>query len=248
MLVGMVSAKGSPGVSTTALAVASQWPRRVLLLEADPFGGDIRAGLGGGEWPSTAGLADAVVDLRSTGRDEALRRRLHRPASHAPPILAGLGCVGQAPSVAWAQLAAALGRMPEADTVADCGRFAVLDGVSPLLRACDVVVLVVGSNLRAVRAASRIAPLLRAELGTEPGDIRVSLLVVSPDQPYSSSEIAAGCRLPLVGALPRDRRAAEVWSDGIPPARAFDRSPLQRGASRIAAKLVRAGTAGTGAA
>lgn len=248
VLVGMVSAKGSPGVTTSALAVASQWPRRVLVLEADPFGGDIGAGLGGGEWPSASGLADAVVDLRSTGLDEALRRRVHRPAPHAPPILAGLGCVGQASSVAWTQLGAALGRMPGADTVADCGRFAVLDGVTPLLRGCDVVVLVVGSGLRAVRAGSRIAPLLREELNAEPGDVRVSLLVVGPDEPYSTSEIAAGCRLPLLGELPRDRRAADVWSDGVPPARAFDRSPLQRGANRIAAKLVRAGTAGAGAA
>ncbi|WP_130290002.1 hypothetical protein [Pseudonocardia sediminis] len=220
----------------------------MLLLDADPFGGDIRAGLGGGEWPSAAGLADAVVDLRSTGMDEALRRRVHRPAPHAPPVLAGLGCVGQAPSVAWTQLATALGRMTGADTIADCGRYAVLDGVIPLLRACEVVVLVVGSGLRAVRTASRVAPLLREELGVEAGDIRVSVLVVGPDEPYSSSEIAAACELPLLGELPRDRRSADVWSEGVQPARAFDRSPLQRGAHRIAAKLVGAGTGGNGAA
>ncbi|MDN5915630.1 MAG: hypothetical protein L0I76_11065 [Pseudonocardia sp.] len=138
--------------------------------------------------------------------------------------------------------------MTGADTVADCGRFAVLDGVTPLLRVCDVVVLVVGSGLRAVRAASRVAPLLHDELGAEPGDVRVTLLVVGPDEPYSSPEIAAGCGLSLLGELPRDRRTADVWSDGTPPARGFDRSPLQRGAGRIATKLVRAGTAGSGAA
>lgn len=248
VLVGMVSAKGSPGVTATALAVASQWPRRVLLLEADPFGGDVRAGLGGGEWPASAGIADAVVDLRSTGLDEALRRRVHRPAPHAPPVLAGLGCVGQSSSVPWTQLAAALGRMSGADAVADCGRVAILDGVTALLRACDVVVLISGSSLRAVRSTSRVAPLLRDELGADSGDGRVSLLVVGPDEPYSSSEIAAGCQLPLLGELPRDHRAAGVWTDGAPPARGFDRSPLQRGARRIATRLARTDTSGTGAA
>ena len=42
-LVALVSAKGSPGVTTTALALAGTWPenRRVLLAELDPAGGDL---------------------------------------------------------------------------------------------------------------------------------------------------------------------------------------------------------------
>ena len=33
--------KGSPGVTSTALALAAVWPRPVVLLEADPAGGDL---------------------------------------------------------------------------------------------------------------------------------------------------------------------------------------------------------------
>ena len=48
-LIALTSAKGSPGVTTAALAVALTWPlgspgSRVLLLDADMAGGDIAAG------------------------------------------------------------------------------------------------------------------------------------------------------------------------------------------------------------
>lgn len=237
MLVGLVSAKGSPGVTTAALALAAVWPRPALMVDADPFGGDVRAGLGCGSWPPAAGLVEAVVDLRSTAPEAALIRRVHRPAAWAPPVLAGLGCVGQASTLPWSQLGHALATFPDADVIADCGRFAVADGITPLLRSCHVLVVVTHSSLAAVRSAARIAPLLQEELGVPAGDGRVGVLAVRPDDPYSASEIAAACRTPLIGELPDDPRAAGVWSDGDRPARGFRRSPLQRGATRVAATL-----------
>jgi hypothetical protein len=237
MLIGMVSAKGSPGVTTTALALASVWPRTALVLDADPFGGDIRAGLANGEWPGSAGLAEAVADLRSVGIDEALQRRVHRPTPWAPPVLAGLGAVGQAATLPWTQLGGELRRLTGADVLADCGRYTTADGVGSLLRCCDAVVLVTGSSLRAVRAASRVAPLLGQELGVAPGDPRLSVLVVSPDRPYPVAEIVQACRTALLGEVADDPRTAAVWSDGDRPSRWFRRSPLQRDAGRLAAKL-----------
>ncbi|MDF0752962.1 hypothetical protein NLU14_22305, partial [Marinobacter sp. 71-i] len=41
MLISIASVKGSPGVTSTALALAAVWPRPVVLLEADPSGGDL---------------------------------------------------------------------------------------------------------------------------------------------------------------------------------------------------------------
>ena len=237
MLLGLVSAKGSPGVTTTALVLAAVWPRTALMVEADPFGGDVRAGLGGGEWPAGAGLAEVVVDLRTTGLEEALNRRVFRPTSWAPPVLAGLGCVGQAATLPWSRLGTALAGLPAADVVADCGRFAVADGVTGLLRACDRVAVVTRSSLREVRAASRVTALLAEELDAGPGEGRVSVLVVGPDDPYPGTEIAAACGVSLVGELPDDPRVAGVWSDGDPPWRGLQRSALHREARRIAARL-----------
>lgn len=237
MLIGMVSAKGSPGVTTSALALASVWPRAALLVEADPFGGDIRAGLTRGEWPPTAGLAEVVADLRSMSLDEALVRRVHRPATWAPPVLAGSGCVGQATALPWGRIGSQLDRVPGADVIADCGRYLPTDGVLGLLRECRVVVLVVGSSLRAVRAAARLAPLLGQDLGMPPGHHQLTVLVVAPDDPYPSAEIATACGLPLLGELPHDPRAAGVWSEGDPWWRGLRRAALQRAARRVADRI-----------
>ena len=206
-----------------------------------------------GSWPASAGIADAVVDLRATGIDEALRRRVHRPAPHAPAVLAGLGSVGQAASVPWGQIGVALGRLRGADTIADCGRFALGDGVTSLLSSCDALVLVAGSTLRAARAASRVAPLLRDELGVSTDDMRVSVLVVGPGEPYSTAEVASGCNLPLARRAARDPRSAAVWCDGAQPGRAFERSataarrgPRGRAAVQRGPHIGRCGMSGTG--
>jgi hypothetical protein len=237
VLIGMVSAKGSPGVTTSALALASAWPRTALLVEADPFGGDVRAGLAAGQWPPAAGLAEAVADLRSMNLDEALTLRVHQPAPWAPPVLAGLGCVGQAGALPWGRIGAELGRVRGADVIADCGRYLPADGVLALLRECGLVVLVTGSSLRAVRSAARLSPLLGRDLAVQAGHPRVSVLVVAPGDPYPGPEIARACELPLLGELPDDPRAARVWSDGDPHWRRFGRSSLQRAARRVADRI-----------
>jgi MinD-like ATPase involved in chromosome partitioning or flagellar assembly len=41
MLVAFASAKGSPGVTTTAAALGSVWPADVVVADMDPAGGDL---------------------------------------------------------------------------------------------------------------------------------------------------------------------------------------------------------------
>jgi hypothetical protein len=40
-LIALAADKGSPGVTTAAVALAAVWPRRVRLAETDPAGGDL---------------------------------------------------------------------------------------------------------------------------------------------------------------------------------------------------------------
>jgi len=40
-LIAIAADKGSPGVTTTSVALAAVWPRPVLLAECDPSGGDL---------------------------------------------------------------------------------------------------------------------------------------------------------------------------------------------------------------
>ena len=68
-VVALTSAKGSPGVTTTALGLATAWPsvhpnRRVLLAEVDPAGGDIAAGYLRGEAQAGRGLLALAAAAR----------------------------------------------------------------------------------------------------------------------------------------------------------------------------------------
>lgn len=65
MLVGVCSAKGSPGVTVSALAFTLTWPGPVLLAECDPAGGDLAAGF----------LREVALDGRGLGPLGASLRR-----------------------------------------------------------------------------------------------------------------------------------------------------------------------------
>jgi MinD-like ATPase involved in chromosome partitioning or flagellar assembly len=125
-LISLVSLKGSPGVTTTALALAAAWPApRRLLAELDPAGGDleIRLGLpaGGG------GLAALAAAARRRSRHSLwafaceLAGGLH--VLPAPPGAGQAGACLQALTAAGVlQRLAAEAAAGEAVVIADCGR------------------------------------------------------------------------------------------------------------------------------
>ena len=217
MLISFLSAKGSPGVTTTVLALASRWPAPAVVVEADPMGGDMLAGVGGAAVPATRTVLDLVVAARQTGVAAALPGQLVRPAPHCPPLLAGVGSPAHAAAVPWGQLGAELARLPGRHVLADCGRYVPGNGIVELLRRSHLVVLVLRSALPAVRAAARLVPLLDGELDAAGGPPVVGVLI-DPGRPYGVAEIEQACGLSIVGALPADPRTARVWSDGHPRA------------------------------
>ena len=176
--VGLCSAKGSPGVTTTALALAQVWPgahpgRRVLLVDADPAGGDIAPGYLRGEVDPGRG----VVGL-AAGRDPdplaALSGQLLAlDETGERLLLLGVPDARRAAAVAgaWPRVAAALPGLaagePPTDVLVDLGRLGpvhdVHDGagdVGVLRRGLDLLVLVTGSSLRAVVAGRAAATQL----------------------------------------------------------------------------------------
>ena len=74
-LVVVASDKGSPGVTTTALTMAAVWPRRALLAELDPSGGDVALrlrGPRGAPLSSEVGLISLAVGARRGMRPEQI--------------------------------------------------------------------------------------------------------------------------------------------------------------------------------
>lgn len=231
MMIALLSVKGSPGVTTTALALALTWPGPVLLAECDPAGGDILAGHLAGRVAATTNLTHVcAAAARCDDTTEAIRRAaMPIGGDSRAQLLPGFPAPGAAArgATVWGRLAAAFADLAPVDVLADCGRLAAAHPPVELLARAGAVVLVVGGSLRSVHAAAAALPEMAA---IRTGTAGMGVAVVSGDGPYSAREVAGQLALPLAADLPLDTRAARVLTDGAPPWRRFARSPLTRAA------------------
>jgi hypothetical protein len=241
-VIAVCSAKGAPGTTTAALALALAWPLhggRVLLVDADPAGADLASGYLQGA-PGPGAGAGAVATARGDLLDAVHSCAVALDSSGSRLLLTGPAPFPQArPGTppAWSRLRE-LDAVGGADwtVLVDVGRLPAGADAS-LLAAADLVVLVTGSSLRAVAAARPGAAGLRAAEPAGSSSPRGWLLVVGERRPYPADEVGASLGLPLLGSLAWDPRAASVLSDGAPAGRWFARTALMRSAAAVAARL-----------
>jgi len=214
-IIAMVSAKGSPGVSTSALACTLAWSGRTVLVECDPAGGDILAGyLSTMDVPGGFGLLQvAKADLRGQLPDEFWGHLIDLEDPHRRRlVLPGITDPAQATTLrpTWPGLATFLAGLelgdPRYDVIADCGRLAGADTPWPVLARADLVLLVLRpSNLRTVVHAAPALAQLRRQLAETAAGLGL-LLIGSGD--YGPREITRRLGAPVVAHLPDDRRTA----------------------------------------
>jgi len=200
------SAHGSPGVTTTLLAVAGVWPedRRVLLVEADPSGGMLAARLGLSDTPGVVSLAAAArrgVDWELVSR-HAQQIPGGVPVLVAPPspehTRAALGDLA-GPLAAWC---AGEG---DVDVLVDCGRLSPDPPTLPLIRSADRMLVLVRPTVDQLRpAAVRVKALTDSHAG---------LLLVG-DTPYGPGEVEEAFGIAVVGAIAWDPQTAETLAGG----------------------------------
>ena len=241
-VIAVCSAKGAPGATTTALALALAWPLNggsVLLVDADPAGADLASAYLQGATGPGAG-AGAVGTARSDLLDAVHGSAVALDATGSRLLLAGPAPFpptrpGAAP--AWSRLRELDSTGGESWTVlVDVGRLPAGADAS-LLAAADLVVLVTGSSLRAVAAARPAATVLRTAEPAHSSSPRGWLLVVGERRPYPADEVASSLGLPLLGSLAWDPRAAVVLSDGASAGRWFARTPLMRSVAAVTGRL-----------
>lgn len=232
MLVTLCSAAGSPGVTTTALALALHWPRPVVLVEADPSGS---SGLLGGFFRGQLdhpGLVDLVIAQRSDLLADAVPKLLYPLEGSEASVLFGLRSHEQAAGVAqlWPPLLEVLRSLDPAatDVIVDAGRLGLLGSPLPILAAADVTLMVARSDLPGLAGARSWA----ATLGREdaPGHA-VRLLLVGEDAPYSAHEVGKTLGVPVLASIQWASEPASVYSHGrdlpeLPWWRRVGRSPL----------------------
>ncbi len=228
-IIALASLKASPGVTTTALALAGAWPteQRVVVAEFDPAGGDLAARFGLASEPSLVSLAAAA---RRDCTDGLIWE-------HTRNVLSGLPIVVGPPAAQQAGTAVAMvaqGLLPAVrdlqDTVviADCGR---LDPGSPALGVvehCDVLLLVARPELAEMHHLAAGLPALR----TATANLGVVLMGTGPYQP---SEIAATLGVEVVSVLPHDPQAARLLAGDGGSSRVLSRTSLMRAAHGLAA-------------
>jgi MinD-like ATPase involved in chromosome partitioning or flagellar assembly len=242
MLVALTSAKGAPGVTTTALCLAAVADTGGLVVEADPAGGDLECWTGPhGE----AGLVGLAARMRPDLTDTELR-------SHAVEVTEGISAV-TAPTTATAMgavLARAEGRLGPAlggvkvDVFADLGRWVPSSPAAGVLESADVVLVVCRPTLDSIEhARGLVAP--GGPVDGAPG--AAGAVVVGGVRPYRPGEIEVALGVPVAGMLPWDPRGViAVVEHGA--GRAWQRSALAAASGELAGGLGRlAGKAAAGA-
>lgn len=217
--------RGSPGVSTTALALAHTWPaeRVVRVIEADPAGGTFAARAGVG---STPGLADLVPALRRGAApswiDASVRLGDRSVVICAPPTADEAGALVRAASDV---LIAALVADPDTDSIIDVGRLTPQHPLAETFRIADRVLVVLRPGLDGLLSA-------RPRLAGWGSDRAIA--VTRGHSEYSRQELQEFLGVLRVETLPADRRGAAA---SMQPVR-FARSVLARAASPLSASLV----------
>ena len=135
----LTSASGSPGVTTTALGLALEWPNQVLLVDADPVGG---SAILAGYYRGTVAHPGTLVELWSAHRQgglEAAVRELPLRLSETASLIPGPAGAAQAGGLSdlWPALAAQLRVLSQlgVDVLIDLGRLGHTHFATPLARA-----------------------------------------------------------------------------------------------------------------
>jgi hypothetical protein len=246
VLIAVAADKGSPGVTTTAVALAAVWPRPVLLAECDPAGGDLvyrLPGQGGDRLDPRRGLLSLAV---------AARRDLH-PAqlwAHAQKLRGGLDVLlgvtsaeqGAGLEPLWGPVGSVLAGLPQADVIADCGRLGPDGPHYDLLAHAATVVLITRPSLgEVVRLRDRAAAVsLGVHRRGGPG-ARAGVLVVADHRGFSRALAEVGQALgrdsgvSVLGGIAFEPRSAELlrgeWGGRL------DKSLLIRTARDVAGQL-----------
>lgn len=246
-VVAFLSAKGSPGTTTTALLAAALWPSPVLLVDADTEGGDVALRLrreDGAPVDRSRGLLSLLP----------LARRQMQPATipeHAQVLRGGLEAVaglsgpGQAGAAGhlWSNLADAFSRTADRDVLVDCGRVSPQSVHLPLLQRADLVVCVLRPTVSGVvHTRERLAalePSLVAPDGSRP---QVGLVLVADRATSRDADGAAGVMerdvpgVRVLGRLAHDPQGASVF-EGFEIPRP-ERTLLVRSGHALADELV----------
>ncbi len=223
-LIVITSAKGSPGASTTALAIAGMWPREALLAEVDPLGSDLVYrqvhGEGGAELDPSRGMVSLALDPQARrGLSPELVRAHSQRLPGGQDVLLGLTSPEQA--IGWKDRWSELGRTLAApgpgDVIADIGRVHPGSPAAGLLSHASLVLLVsrtTPEDLAHMRARAAALHSLLSPPGRRGAPVGVLLIAPLRGQAKAAEDAnkvlgAAKVEAQVAGVVAFDPKAAE---------------------------------------
>ena len=253
-LIVLASDKGSPGVTTTAVALAGVWPRRAILAECDPSGGDLVY-----RTPSESGAPlnpnIGMLSLATTARHGLSPHQLeqHVQRMHGGlEVVVGLATGDQSAGLAglWPSLGRVFDAVPDADVIADCGRVDATGPALELMSAATAVVLIARTSAEQIAHVRDRALSLVQRVGggtaTAGGGLGVPIGVVLIVDPKQRARVTpqvdellrnSGLPVKVIGTIADDPDGADLIN-GRGRGR-LDRTLLIRSAREVALDLSR---------
>lgn len=168
MLIAVCCDRGAPGSTTTSLALGVSTPEPTIVVEADPYGGDlalrcVAPGGRGEAFPPAPTVLTLATEARTSVSPGLVASKAHE-FTGSTRVVPGHFSAEQAAGVKnWAPLAEAL-RASSSRVVADLGRIHSSSPTIPVAAAADVVVMVtrpeVGAVMHLKDRLERLAPVL----------------------------------------------------------------------------------------
>jgi MinD-like ATPase involved in chromosome partitioning or flagellar assembly len=225
--------------TTTAVALAAAWPAAddVLVVEADPTGGDLAAWF---DIPATPSLSTIVTSAPGGAWPEVARlTRLADSGLRLVPAPSRAAEAAQAVTESTRSLVQTLAVRASPVTIADVGGLPIISVANPFLRTAAVTVAVHRQSAQSPRAAAvrlqRFADQLDV-IGSTPTTLIVAVVGGSPfDISEIESFLAGAAGVNAVVGLPVDDLAAAVFGgrSGV-STRRLGRLPLVRSAGELA--------------
>lgn len=254
MLIAVCSAKGSPGATSAALALAAAWPRPVVLVEADGSGGDLAYRCqtsAGGPVSASPNLLTLAAGIRGSSHGQGVVAEHAQQLACGVDLVQGVTAPGQSRGLIglWSPLAQVF-VSTDVDVIADLGRFDRTSPTVPVAEAADVLVWVASTSLESVmhlregvtealgtlnaHKAATLVPLLvgeEAHAGRDCADLDTLLA-------------AAGVPVQPAEHLAYDPKALQRLERGEPASGRLGRTLLIRGSRALAANLLATTSAG----
>lgn len=236
-VITLLSTRGAPGVTTTALGLTLVWPRPAVLIEADVSGSSsIGGGFLQGASPPGHGLINLAVAHRSGTLSAATIREQAQPLTEDTSRRAVLALnnatqITGLTSAFWERLGQVLREVAASgvDILVDAGRIGTAGWSAPVAQRSDLVLVATRTHLDAVVSAHANADRLRTLMGDAPiGTDGLGLALIGEGRPYRAKEMADTIGLPVSATVAFDPANADALSRGKVRRRRLVASPLVR--------------------